>query len=53
MDIDTFYTSLTFHEATPVKLAFASLFDGRFLRIVSSTAAEEIATVHTGRGSIA
>jgi len=53
MDIDIFYTSLTFHEATPMKLAFASLFDSRFLRIVSSTATEEIATIHAGRGSIA
>jgi len=53
MNIDIFYTSLTFHEATPVKLAFASLFNSCLLRVVSSTAAEEIATVHAGRGSIA
>jgi len=51
--IDILYASLALDEATPVKLAFASFPDGRFLRVVSSAAAKEITTVHAGRGPIA
>lgn len=44
--IDILYAGLALDEATPVKLAFASFPDGRLLRVVSSAAAKEIATVH-------
>jgi len=51
--IDIFHAGFAIDEATPVKLALAPLPDGRLLRVVSPTAAKEIATVHTGRGPIA
>lgn len=51
--IDILHASLALDEATPVKLALASLPDGRLLRVVSPTAAKKIAAVHAGRGSIA
>lgn len=51
--IDILHAGLTLDEATPVKLALASLPDSRLLRIVSPTAAKEIAAVHAGRGPIA
>lgn len=51
--IDTLHAGLTLDEATPVKLAFAFLLDGRLLRVVAPTAAKKITAVHAGRGPIA
>lgn len=51
--IDILHAGLAFDEATPMKFALASLPDGRLLRVVSPTAAKEIAAVHAGRSPIA
>lgn len=51
--IDIFHAGLALDKATPVKLALASLPDGRLLCVVSPTATKEIAAVHAGRGPIA
>lgn len=51
--VDILHAGFALDEATPVKLALASLPDSRLLRVVSPAAAKKIAAIHAGRGPIA
>lgn len=53
MDVNGLHASLAIDEAAPVELAVASLFDCDLLRVVSSTAAHEVAAVRAVRGAVA
>ena len=53
VNVDRFDASFAFDVTAPVKFALATLFDGGFVSVVAPTAAHQIASVHSGRCSIA
>jgi hypothetical protein len=53
VNVDSFDASLALDVTAPVEFALATLFDRRLERVVTSSAAHEIAAVHPGRRPIA
>lgn len=48
MDVDGFDASFAFDVTAPVEFALAAFFDRRFVSVVTSAAAHQIAAVHSG-----
>ena len=47
MDVDGFDASFAFDVTAPVEFALAAFFDRRFVSVVTSAAAHQIAAVHS------
>jgi hypothetical protein len=53
VNVDSFDASLALDVTAPVEFALATLFDRRLERVVTSSAAHEITSVHSGRCTVA